>query len=128
MTIRESGAVSVNLKLAQEFLEVAVWSHENSLYNAAQTNSVNSAIRAKDAIALAFSGRSDKTSDHSRSIGELSRIPVHGNLLAKSLSRILQEKNKYEYQDVISDFEKAAVQLKRAEAFFLQVKTIIAEL
>lgn len=115
-------ATQINLALAEEFLAVARFALEAKYFNAAGTNAVTSAIRAKDAYAIESSGQSQRTSDHGRAVSELARIPVEGPLLAKTLEKILKEKNRFQYQDVFTEQEVARVQVKRAEAFLLAVR------
>lgn len=115
-------ATQINLALAEEFLAVARFALESRYFNAAGTNAVTSAIRAKDAYAIENSGESQRTSDHGRAVSELARIPGEGALLAKTLEKILKEKNRFQYQDVFSEQETARVQVKLAEAFLLAVR------
>lgn len=115
-------STQINLTLAEEFLAVARFALESGFYNAASTNTVTAAIRAKDAFAIENLGESQRANDHGRAVSELARIPRNGPLLAKTLEKILKEKNRYQYQDVFSEQEAARVQVKRAESFLLLVQ------
>ncbi|HEY7853984.1 MAG TPA: HEPN domain-containing protein [Aquiluna sp.] len=116
----------INLTLAEEFLAVAQFALDSGFYNAAGTNAVTSAIRAKDAYAIEFAGQSQKSSDHGRAISELNRIGREGPSLSRSLEKILKEKNRFQYQDVFSAQESARVQVKRAESFLLAIRATLA--
>lgn len=122
-----SAEVQINLKLAQEFLDVAAWCFEAGFYNASQTNAVTSAIRAKDAAAHHFNQRSNRAVDHGRAVSELKGIAGHGGNLASKLAMILKEKNKFAYQDVFSERDQALVTLKRATSFLEQVRGLVLD-
>jgi len=104
------------LELAAQFLATALWAHEQGFHNASHTNSVNSAIRAKDAIAIRLSGRSRRLSAHGRAVDELAGL-AGGVEYSKAFNRILQDKNRFEYGDELASRARSAEQLARAQRF-----------
>lgn len=119
--------VQLNLKISKEFLVVAEQAHEAGHYSAAHTNSINSAIRAKDALALHFRRRSEKSSNHQLAVKEIAGLPAVGNELASLLAKILKEKNRFEYQDEIPKVSQSLVQLTRARAFLQRVLEVTGD-
>lgn len=115
--------ISLNLRLAEEFLASAGWAHEKRYYNVSHTNSVNSAIRAKDAIAIRLAGESRRLAAHGRAVDELSAL-AGGAELAAAFNRILQDKNRFEYSDELATQARSADQLARAERFLQRAKAL----
>ena len=115
--------ISLNLQLAEEFLAAASWAHEMGFYNVSHTNSVNSAIRAKDAIAIKLVGKSRKLAAHGRAVDELSALVGAGDLAA-AFNRILQDKNRFEYSDELATTARSADQLARSERFLQRAKAL----
>ena len=115
--------ISLNLQLAEEFLAAASWAHEMGFYNVSHTNSVNSAIRAKDAIAIKLAGKSRRLAAHGRAVDELSALVGAGDLAA-AFNRILQDKNRFEYSDELATTARSADQLARAERFLQRAKAL----
>lgn len=108
--------ITLNLELAAQFLATALWAHEQGFHNASHTNSVNSAIRAKDAIAIRLSGRSRRLAAHGRAVDELAGL-AGGGEYSKAFNRILQDKNRFEYGDELASRARSAEQLARAQRF-----------
>ena len=115
--------ISLNLRLAEEFLAAAGWAHEKGYYNVSHTNSVNSAIRAKDAIAIRLAGESRRLAAHGRAVDELSAL-TGGSELAAAFNRILQDKNRFEYSDELATSARSADQLARAKRFMERAKAL----
>lgn len=59
-----------------------------------------SGINAKDAICLALTGSTAKTDDHAAAVAELRRAGSTSKALATTLGRLLNLKNKAQYQTV----------------------------
>ncbi len=116
-------AISLNLGLAEEFLATATWALESGFHNVSHTNSVNSAIRAKDAIAIKLAGKSRRLAAHGRAVDELSGL-AGGAELAAAFNRILQDKNRFEYSDELASPARSADQLARAERFLERAKAL----
>jgi hypothetical protein len=115
--------ISLNLGLAEEFLAAANWAHEMGFHNVSHTNSVNSAIRAKDAIAIKLAGKSRRLAAHGKAVDELSSL-AGGAELAAAFNRILQDKNRFEYSDELATKARSADQLGRAERFLDRAKAL----
>lgn len=118
-----SSAVALNLVLADQFLETARWAHQMGFHNVSHTNSVNCAIRAKDAIAIKLAGKTRRLMAHGRAVDELADLPQAADLAA-ALNRILQDKNRFEYSDELASQARSADQLARVERFLAKVKTL----
>lgn len=108
--------IELSLDLAGEFLDTASWAHEQGFYNVSHTNSVNSAIRAKDAIAVRLAGSSRHLVAHGRAVEELAGL-AGGAELAAAFNRILQDKNRFEYGEQLATRARSADQLSRASRF-----------
>jgi len=115
--------ISLNLELAEQFLTTANWALGQGFHNASHTNSVNSAIRAKDAIAIKLAGKSRRLIAHGRAIDELAGLPG-GVELSKAFNRILQDKNRFEYGDELATQARSAEQLARAQRFLEKAKSL----
>lgn len=115
--------IVLNLALADQFLATAFWAHSQGFHNASHTNSVNSAIRAKDAIAIKLAGKSRRLAAHGRAVDELSGLPG-GVEFSKALNRILQDKNRFEYGDELATRVRSAEQLARALRFLDRAKSL----
>ena len=115
--------IVLNLELADQFLATAFWAHSQGFHNASHTNSVNSAIRAKDAIAVKLAGKSRRLAAHGRAVDELSGFPG-GVEFSKALNRILQDKNRFEYGDELATRVRSAEQLARAQRFLERAKSL----
>lgn len=87
-----------HLAKAREFLDAARMSLDHGLFNAATANAVTSGINSKDAIALKLSGRTNKTDRHEDAVSELAHSGPAGKALGPTLSRLLKEKTKSQYQ------------------------------
>ena len=118
-----TSAVALNLVLADQFLETARWAHQMGFHNVSHTNSVNCAIRAKDAIAIKLAGKTRRLMAHGRAVDELAGLPQAADL-AGALNRILQDKNRFEYSDEFATTTRSADQLARAERFLQRAKAL----
>jgi uncharacterized protein (UPF0332 family) len=90
----------VHLRKAREFLDAAELNLDHELFNAATSSAVTSGINAKDAICLALTGSTAKTDDHAAAVAELRRAGSTSKALATTLGRLLNLKNKVQYQTV----------------------------
>lgn len=105
-----------HLQKADEFLHAARSNFANGWHNAAASNSVSCGVNAKDAICLALTGRSGKSDRHIDAVKELRRAGPVGAELASTLSRLLGQKSKaqYEREDISAvEAEKAVMWAQR---------------
>lgn len=89
-----------HLRKAREFLDAAELNLDCGLVNAAASSAVTSGINAKDAICLALTGSTAKTDNHADAVAELRRAGSTSKALATTLGRLLNLKNKSQYQTI----------------------------
>lgn len=83
---------------AGEFLQAAALSCDRQLFSAAASAAAISGVNSKDAICLASTGRSDKSDDHARAVGELRQSGPVGREAATVLARLLRLKSASQYR------------------------------
>lgn len=86
-----------HLRKAKEFLDAAILTQDQSLYNAATSNAVSAGINAKDAICLATRGHTNRTDNHKAAVKELELSGSAGKSVAAKLGRLLALKPKSQY-------------------------------
>lgn len=87
-----------HLVKARQFLDAAELTFDTDLYDAAASSAVSAGINAKDAICLRLVGRTTKSEDHKRAVGELGRAGPAGKELESTFSRLLGLKTTAQYQ------------------------------
>ena len=63
-----------HLVKARQFLDAAELTRDADLYDAAASSAVSAGINAKDAICLRLVGKTTKSEDRKRAVGELARV------------------------------------------------------
>ena len=114
------------LAKAREFLEAAQINIELNLFNAATSNAVTSGINAKDAICSKVTGRTDKPDDHNTAIDELSRSGPDGKSVASTFRRLLNLKQKAQYQEVSIAVADAKRAVKWAELLYHKAQIVLS--
>jgi uncharacterized protein (UPF0332 family) len=87
-----------HLSKAREFLTAARSNLDLELFNAASPDAVISGINCKDAICLRLTGTTRQSDGHGEAVAELRAASPGGAALAPSLSRLLRQKTKSQYQ------------------------------
>ncbi len=114
-----------HLAKAREFLEVAEFSLDLELFNAATSDAVICGINCKDAICLRLTGRTGKADDHKMAVEELRNSGPAGAKLASTLNRLLSVKSKSQYQTASMAQSDARLAVDRAEKLFEAASVIV---
>jgi uncharacterized protein (UPF0332 family) len=114
-----------HLAKAREFLEVAEFSLDLELFNAATSDAVICGIHCKDAICLKLTGRTGKADDHKQAVEELRNAGPAAAPLASTLNRLLNVKSKSQYQTASMAQTDARLAVTRAEKLFDVATSIV---
>lgn len=115
-----------HLAKAKEFLEVAEFSLDLQLFNAATSGAVICGINCKDAICMKLTGRTGKADDHKMAVDELRNAGPSAVPLASTLSRLLNVKSKAQYQTTSMAQADAHLAVNRAQKLFDAAVSIVA--
>jgi hypothetical protein len=106
------------IRQSKNFLEAARLLGSQDLVNQSISMAVHSAIQAKDALCIEFSGRTQRPKSHNQALEELKSTGKVPKAQLDQFRDLLGAKNDSEYEAPNLSSQRAAVLLLQAERFY----------